>query len=177
MINYFEYYGLQLKLQQDSVQLKKLFYERSRNTHPDFFLNSSDSEREEALEASTLNNEAYQVLLNPMSRLKHVLQLNNLYASDDKTPLPPAFLMDMMELNEEIEMADISEKKAMVHNKIQSLIQENEESLQNQMKLFDESNVENQKDILIQISEELIKNKYFLRLKQSVSTFADPKNK
>ncbi|MBI3232642.1 MAG: hypothetical protein HYZ42_01135 [Bacteroidetes bacterium] len=106
MTDFFAFYGLTPSLELNPALLKKLFFEKSRTFHPDFFANESEEAQADALKQSTLNNEAYKTLLDPQSRLKHFLQLNGELLQEDKTSLPPDFLMEMMDLNEEIEMAE-----------------------------------------------------------------------
>ena len=175
MTQYFEFYQLPVSLNIDTAVLKKLFFEKSRNNHPDFFANASEEIQQKALAESTVNNEAYKTLLNPQTRLKHVLHIYGLLADEDKMALPPDFLMDMMDLNEEIEMAAEPEGREEVKNKIEALIADNEQEREQLFEQFDTSPTEGKNNILKQLTWVYLKNKYFLRLTQSVSTFADPK--
>ncbi|NND34191.1 MAG: Fe-S protein assembly co-chaperone HscB [Saprospiraceae bacterium] len=107
MINYFEFYGLPVTLGLDPSLLKKKFYELSRSFHPDFHTLAGEQQQEEMLKQSAINNDAYQVLSNFNSRVKHVLVLFNKLKEEGENKVPQDFLMEMMELNEglmELEM-------------------------------------------------------------------------
>ena len=85
----------------DFAELEGNYLARSREVHPDFH-----SGHVEAVEyAAAALNEAYATLRDPFRRAEHLLGLRGgAGASDDKT-LPPAFLMEMLELREAIEAA------------------------------------------------------------------------
>ena len=48
MMNYFEIFGLPIQLKVDKKELPKRFFELSRKFHPDFYVNSTPSEKEKA---------------------------------------------------------------------------------------------------------------------------------
>ncbi|WP_411274440.1 Fe-S protein assembly co-chaperone HscB, partial [Daejeonella sp.] len=98
--SYFELYDLPLSFKVDESLLKKKFYAFSKEFHPDFHANESREKQDEILELSTLNNQAYKVLSDPLKRIEYILELHDLLVDGDKYALPQAFLMDMMDVNE-----------------------------------------------------------------------------
>ncbi|MEL6867695.1 MAG: DnaJ domain-containing protein, partial [Bacteroidota bacterium] len=74
-MNYFEFYELPVSFDLDAERLRKIFYANSRKYHPDFYTQDSAEAQAEALERSTLNNEAYKTLSNADLRMRYVLQL------------------------------------------------------------------------------------------------------
>jgi len=99
-MNYFELYELPIRFNPDQDQIKKKFYALSKQYHPDFYIGQAPEKQEEALERATLNNKAYQVLRNERQRLRYLLDLKGLLPEGEHYSLDPAFLMEMMEINE-----------------------------------------------------------------------------
>ncbi|MFP5042175.1 Fe-S protein assembly co-chaperone HscB [Parasediminibacterium sp. JCM 36343] len=101
-MNYFELFNIPVNLLVDTLALKKQFYVLSRKFHPDFFSTASAEEQEDALQKSAMLNKALKVFSSPDETIKYVLQLKGLLEDDEKYQLPPAFLMDVMEVNEQL---------------------------------------------------------------------------
>ena len=101
-MNYFELFELPVSIQIDKTKLAQKFFELQKKYHPDFFANGTEYEQEQALEISSQLNKALKVLKNEDQTIKYVLQLKGLLEDEEKYQLPPAFLMEMMELNEEL---------------------------------------------------------------------------
>ena len=96
-IDHFERLGLPRRFSVDGAELERNYLARSREVHPDFDTGDED--------AAAALNKAYATLREPFPRAEHLLNLlGGPGASDDKS-LPPAFLMEMLELREEIESA------------------------------------------------------------------------
>jgi len=68
--------------------------------HPDFFGQESDEAQEKAMEMSSLINQAWKTFQTEDATVKYVLQLHGMLEEEEKFTLPPAFLMEVMELNE-----------------------------------------------------------------------------
>lgn len=102
-MNYFELFDLPVSFNFDRRKIALKYFEMQKKYHPDFFVNASDQEKEEALEISTQLNKALKILKNEDETIKYVLQLKGLLEEEEKYKLPPDFLMEMMELNEELD--------------------------------------------------------------------------
>ena len=99
-MNYYEALGLQTKLMLDPDDLKKRFYERSRQWHPDKFSRASTEEQQKALDTTALLNDAFRTLRDPVARAEYVLEQQQIHPS--KTP-PPELLEEVFELNMAVE--------------------------------------------------------------------------
>ena len=98
MTNYFEFYELPVQLNLDLGVLRRAYFEKSRQYHPDHY----QGLEEEALYWSGLNNQAYECLRQFASRLSHILDL---FGEEQRktNPQDPIFLMEMMNYNESLE--------------------------------------------------------------------------
>lgn len=174
-MNYFEFYNIPVSFKPDQNLIKKKFYAFSKEYHPDFYVNDSEEKQKEILELSTLNNKAYQILSNPEKLIGYVLELTGELTEGEKYELPSDFLMDMMELNETLMELEFDENKL----KLQELT-EKVEIIDKQLKKEKESLiphydlVENQEkqDVLRKIKDLYYRQKYLLRIKESIHTFA-----
>lgn len=101
-MNYFEIFGLPVHLKVDKSELPKKFFELSRKFHPDFYSNSTPSEQQRALEITADLNKAFKTFQNPDDTIKYVLQLKGLLEEEEKYQLPPDFLMEVLEINEQL---------------------------------------------------------------------------
>jgi molecular chaperone HscB len=106
-MNYFELYEIPVCLQIDPSVIKPKYYELSRKYHPDFYSNASEEKQSEVLEKSSLVNKAFKVFNDPNEIIKYVLQLKGLLEEEEKYNLPSDFLMQIMELNEQLEEAGL----------------------------------------------------------------------
>jgi molecular chaperone HscB len=110
-MNYFELYELPVLLKVEMNDVKKKFYELSRKYHPDFFANASDEEQADVLEKSSLINKAYKTFQNPDETIRYVLHLHQLIEEEEKYNLDPSFLMEVMEINEQLMDAEMDENQ------------------------------------------------------------------
>ena len=101
-MNYFELFELPVSFNTDKTSLAFKYFALQKKYHPDFFTQAGEAEQEEALERSSLANRALKTLQNKDATIKYVLQLKGLLEEEEKYELPPDFLMEMMEMNEEL---------------------------------------------------------------------------
>jgi len=101
-MNYFELFGIPVSLMPDKNKLARTYFELQKKYHPDFFTLENEAEQAEALELSSQVNKALHILRNPDETIKYVLRLKGLLEEEEKYQLPPGFLMEVMELNEEL---------------------------------------------------------------------------
>ena len=106
MHSHFELFGLPAKFEVNGEALERSYREIQSRVHPDRFAHAGDAERRASLQWTTRVNEAFQVLKNPVTRAKHLLELHGVdVAFETNTAMPPGFLMQQMELREKLEEA------------------------------------------------------------------------
>jgi molecular chaperone HscB len=72
---YFQFFSLPAKLGVDTAALEKSFYALSRRLHPDRFAAKPAEEQAAALAESSLLNDAYRTLKDPIARTEYLLKL------------------------------------------------------------------------------------------------------
>ena len=102
MDSYFDMLELPRQFALNLKTLETVYFEAQRSYHPDRLVGKSDAERTASVLRSQVLNDAYDTLKNPLRRAEHLLELQGIVALDDDTPVPPALLMEMMELRESI---------------------------------------------------------------------------
>jgi len=87
-----------------------------KTIHPDRFVNATDAEKKQSLQKSTQINDAYQVLKDPIKRASHIISLHQVLKENT---LPPDFLMQQMEWEEEFETINDLEQIQLFSDKIE----------------------------------------------------------
>jgi len=104
--DYFTFFGLHRRLHVDARDLEQRFRALSRQFHPDYFHNSTGTERLASLERSSYLNDAFRTLRDPVARLEYLLKLEGFApkeARESSAQVPPGLLEEVFELNEELE--------------------------------------------------------------------------
>lgn len=101
-MNYFELFDIPVTLNIDNSQLSKKYVLLQKKYHPDFYTQSDATEQEAVLEKSSDINKALKIFKNKEQTIKYVLELKGLLQEEEKFQLPPDFLMEVMELNENL---------------------------------------------------------------------------
>lgn len=125
-MNYFELFELPISLKTDKTKLALKYFELQKKYHPDFFARGTEHEQEQALQISSELNKALKILKDSHQTIKYVLQLKQLLEEEEKYQLPPAFLMEMMELNEELSAdsaGQIQELENQLYSEVQPIIE------------------------------------------------------
>jgi molecular chaperone HscB len=153
-MNYFELFEIPVSLKADKNSLTQKYFELQKKYHPDFFTQATEYEQAEALEQSSQINKALKVLKNEMETIKYVLQLKGLLEEEEKYQLPPAFLMEVMELNEELSensAQQITNLEAEIYTPVKDIIEN-----------FKDSTATTEE--LLQVKEYYYKKKYLQRI-------------
>ncbi|MCZ4373792.1 co-chaperone HscB [Vibrio diazotrophicus] len=103
-MNYFELFGLPTQFQLDGSLLSSQFRELQKRFHPDNFATASERDRLMSVQKTAEINDANQILKSPISRAEYLLSLNGVeLRGEQQTLQDPMFLMEQMELREELE--------------------------------------------------------------------------
>lgn len=103
-MNYFELFGLPIQFQLDGSLLSSQFRELQKRFHPDNFATASERDRLMSVQKTAEINDANQVLKSPITRAEYLLSLNGVeLRGEQQTLQDPMFLMEQLELREELE--------------------------------------------------------------------------
>jgi len=101
-MNYFELFNIPVSVTVDKTSLAKKYFELQKKFHPDFFAQEDEVTQEDALEKTSELNKAFKILKDPDATIQYLLKIKGLLQEEEKYPLPPDFLMEVMELNENL---------------------------------------------------------------------------
>ena len=113
--NFFETFNLPVLFNIDIDMLNHQYRTLQKTIHPDRFVNATDAEKKQSLQKSTQINDAYQVLKDPIKRASHIISLHQVLKENT---LPPDFLMQQMEWEEEFETINDLEQVQLFSDKI-----------------------------------------------------------
>lgn len=118
-VSYFEVFGLLRKLALDTAALEKAFYKLSRKLHPDVYARATEQEQQWSLEQTSLLNDAYRTLKNPITRTEYLLRLEGVEIEQDRSSengakkesrVPADLLEEVFELNMQLEEMRMNRK-------------------------------------------------------------------
>jgi molecular chaperone HscB len=131
--SHFELFGLAPAYRLDGGALEKAYREIQSRVHPDRFASAGDAERRASLQWTTRANEAYRALRSPVQRAKHILELNGVdVAFETNTQMPTDFLMQQLELREELERS-VARKDAGALDALRSSLSASMKALERQI--------------------------------------------
>ena len=166
-MNYFEIFGIPVQLKVDKNELPKKFFDLSRKFHPDFYANSTPSEQHQALEITANLNKAFKTFQNPDDTIKYVLQLKGLLEEEEKYQLPPAFLMEVLEINEQLmDAEDDPELKVNLQSAINNLQSEIYAPVKEIIEQYQDGITTEEE--LLQVKEYYYKKKYLNRISREL---------
>jgi molecular chaperone HscB len=162
-MNYFQLFDIPESLHIDRKLLKERFFALSRKHHPDYFVNGNDEEQQKALEMTAELNKGFRVLNDQDETVRYLLTERGLLEEEEKSALPQEFLMEMLELNEEIADADLTKEddKQALQKKLQAINNEIYEPVAPIME-HDKSGFSEEE--LLRLKEYYLKKKYLKRL-------------
>jgi molecular chaperone HscB len=99
-MRFYDALGLEARLALDSEDLKKRFYDRSRQWHPDRFSRAPAADQQKALDMTALLNDAFRTLRDPVTRAEYFLREKGYELSKEA---PAELLEEVFELNMALE--------------------------------------------------------------------------
>jgi len=197
--DYFAFFGLPRKLNLDVAALERGFYELSRKLHPDTHVQALPQEQEWSLEQSSLLNDAYRTLKDPIKRTEYLLRLEGVELEEQskaatekartsgtakKQVVPPDLLEEVFELNMQLEelrgqkklgendaalAEEISKQKSGLEAKFQSLSTELKNYWTEWDRLADDANEETRRKVRDQMVDLLNRRTYIRNLVRDVN--------
>jgi molecular chaperone HscB len=103
--------GLEPRFDVDAATIERAFFAKAKELHPDRY---QGPERIAALSRTRALNDAYQTLKRPIPRAEYLLSRAGVTIGD-REPLDPAFLMEILELREQLSEAIAAQQTAEVN--------------------------------------------------------------
>jgi len=101
--DYFAFMGLERRMGLDPKKLEGLFYSLSRKFHPDFYQDSSPTEKALSLERTAVLNNAFQVLKDPIQRAEYLLDLECPAPAKERAKTSTALIQEVFEIQEVVD--------------------------------------------------------------------------
>jgi molecular chaperone HscB len=198
-VDYFTFFGFPRKLNLDASELEKEFYALSRRLHPDLFAQANPDERAFSLEQSSMLNDAYRTLKDPIKRTQYLLRLEGIELEEQskqatekaratgelkKQVVPPDLLEEVFELNlhlEELRMQkkmgeddpalleEIGKAKLSLEEKYDTLLNELKTEWNKWDKFVDNGTEEDRRKILDKMLDVLNRRNYVRNLVRDVN--------
>ena len=98
----FDLLGLPARFDLSPDEIERAYLERSKATHPDRFATAPAGERLAAVQRSVEIQDAYRALKKPTARAEYLLGLRGVKIGDNERIDDAGFLMQILELREEL---------------------------------------------------------------------------
>lgn len=198
-VDYFMFFALPRKLNLDAAFLEREFYELSRKLHPDLSARADKREQEWSLEQSSLLNDAYRTLKDPIKRTEYLLRLEGVELEEQskaatekarasgevkKQVVPPDLLEEVFELNLQLEelrgqkklgeddpalVEEIGKQKLELEEKYESLSEELKKYWDDWDRLPEDVTEENRRKVRDQMVDLLNRRSYIRNLVRDVN--------
>jgi molecular chaperone HscB len=198
-VDYFTFFGLTRKLNIDTGLLEREFYELSRKLHPDLYARAEQREQEWSLEQSSLLNDAYRTLRDPIRRTQYLLRLEGIEIEEQsktateqarasgevkKQVVPPDLLEEVFDLNMQLQelrmqkqmgeddpalLEELGKHKLELEAKLEGLLQELKSYWHEWDRVVDGSSEEEPKKVLDKMLDLLNRRNYVRNLVRDVN--------
>jgi molecular chaperone HscB len=198
-VDYFTFFDLPRKLNLDVARLEEEFYQLSRRLHPDLVALGEPREQGWSLQQSSMLNDAYRTLKDPIKRTQYLLHLEGVNleeqsktASDKaraageikKQVVPPDLLEEVFELNLQLEelrmqkktgeddpalIEEVGRQKIELEEKLEALLDELKGDWIAWDKLVDSGSSEDRRKVLDKMVDVLNRSNYIRNLVRDVN--------
>ena len=198
-VDYFTFFDVPRKLNIDAAKLEREFYELSRRLHPDIYAQAETREQQWSLEQSSLLNDAYRTLKDPVKRTEYLLRIEGVELEEQskaatekaratgevkKQVVPPDLLEEVFELNMQLEelraqkkmgeddpalIEEIGRQKLELEEKHETLLKELKGHWNEWDKLVDSGTEEERRKVLAQMLDLLNRRNYIRNLVRDVN--------
>ncbi|XP_019874738.2 iron-sulfur cluster co-chaperone protein HscB [Aethina tumida] len=157
--NYFKVFEIEERYDVDLKNLRNKYRNMQSVLHPDKFSTKTDEEKHISEEYSSLINKAYNSLLTPIARAVHLLNIKGGKIDEEQKIEDPAFLMEIMEINEQIDEAETPDDIRKLNEQNQKVMSELGDKI---AQCFNSNNLNGAKDFIIKL-------KYFTSINNRIS--------
>ncbi len=138
--DYYEFFGIPRRLSVDMDDLQKRFYALSREFHPDRYARKSVAEQQYALDATSILNDGYRVLRDPIKRAEYLLAQEGFDIGEQRSKnVPPELLEEVFELNMLLEETPDRSELEQARGKFQEMQRNSDAELEDLFRKYDSS--------------------------------------
>ncbi|MGP9799886.1 co-chaperone HscB [Rheinheimera sp. NSM] len=165
-MNYFQLFNLPAQFDLDLTELGSRYLQLQRRFHPDQHAAGSERDRLMAVQQTANINDAYHSLKQPLLRAEHLLALRGLKISHEQRSFTdPLFLMQQMELREQLAEIEQSDDADAVIDSIERQLQQHKKQLLQQLSAALQAQTAEQDQ---QAADLIRKLKFFFKLQQEL---------
>jgi len=129
--NFFEIFSLQESFDLDIDKLTDEYKKLQAQSHPDKFSNADDATRLQALQLSSIINDAYNTLKSPLKRAAYLLKLQGINPEEhNQSQLSESLLLQQMDWRDQLDIASLEEDINTIDRLKQEVKKEYEECIQ-----------------------------------------------
>lgn len=168
-MTHFDLFEIPLSFFPDPKLIRSKYYALSRLYHPDLQDDNDGISEVERLQKTSALNEAYRVLGSFEQLVPYILRLEGEMNEEEKATVSPAFLIEMMDVNEslmEAKMESDTERLQSISHEVNEI---KEEVWKNWKKCCEQYDASRAKELLAEIKDYYLRNKYLERLKDQLS--------
>lgn len=165
--NYFSLLGLPISFVVDKKILTNNYHEIQKSVHPDKFANATDLERRLSVQKAAQINDALQTLKNPLQRSIYLLSLYGIELGENNNSVDPAFLMEQMELRENLSQVNDKEDPLAELDAILDDVKSRIKQINSDLELlFHQLMEEDETEALTKASAQVLKMQFLNRLQE-----------
>lgn len=172
MSDAFDLLGIEPRFDVDSAHLAEVHRQLSRALHPDRYVSRPSGERRAALGRAIEVNEAVRLLKNPLSRGQLLLERLQPSAQSQEEQADPEFLMEIMELREDLGRASSEKDVARIEALSDQVRSAQEKAMKRLSEHFDRA-LGGEDDVLPAISQQLGILRYYQRFLEEADALLD----
>lgn len=167
-MNYFELFDIPLSLQINREDLSKKYYALCKDFHPDTLGANNEEALFDAIEKTAQINLAYKTLQSLEKRIAYILELHGLLENNPSEKLPQDFLMEMLELNENIMQAKMEDDMAAIEE-TRKILFDKKNTLQASIISLQTENFNPTDNALQRLKEYYFQWKYLMRIEEQLN--------
>jgi molecular chaperone HscB len=174
VVDYYAFFGFEKSLSLDLDELQRRYYALSRQLHPDRYTRAAETERNYSLEATSILNDGFRTLRDPVRRAEYILKESGLEAPAERSKnVPPELLQEVFELNEALDELRSGDDSALpqltaARGRFLELQRALDAELDAQFKLHDATPRDQRAAVLGQVRTRLDRRRYLSNLIQEV---------
>jgi len=169
--NYFSLLALAISFDIDKEKLNKNYHEIQKSIHPDNFANSSDLERRLSVQKAAQVNDALATLKDPLKRAIYLLSLHGIELNENDNKMDPVFLMEQMDLRENLAQVEKHDEPMTVLDKILQNVQDRIKNIVKEIaqlfkRILSDEQMTTAEQLLVDVKSNVLKMQFLNRLLQ-----------